>query len=209
MAAILEGPRREQQRRLDSLSKITGGEQIRFDGDTLRNEADDITSQPPYTAEVASNGGVLDRIGRFLADVITSPAAGGLGLVVLVVIVLIAGYLVLDRIVNRRRGVITTEPAAEPTQVDYLARADAAAAAGDYAGAVRLLFVNGARHLEQLAVVRDAATTTTATVRPLTNDAGFLDRFDEIAYGGATANGNDVTGARRSWDALKSRLESR
>jgi hypothetical protein len=208
MTVVLDASPAQLQTRLETLKLIIAAGRPDFDGATLRDQARDIVSKPPFSAGVVSNNGILSRIVRFIGDLFSSTSAQGLGLAVIVAVALVIGYLVLDRTVAHKQAVAS---AAHPTppSVDYRAEADAAAAGGDFAGAVRLLFQDGARHLEQLDVVLDAATTSTATVRPLTNERHFLDRFDAIAYGGAKAQGDDVAEARRSWDALTNRLESR
>ena len=70
---------------------------------------------------------------------------------------------------------------------------------------MRLLFLDGAQHLQTIGSVKNAATTSTATVRRMTDDEAFLNRFDEIAYGGAAADERDVAQARTSWQRLKQR----
>jgi len=209
MAAILTGSRTVRQQRLESLAKITFVEQERLDGDALQTEAADITSHPPYTAKLADDTGVLARIGRFIADLFSQPGMDVLGFLVILAVAFLGGYLLLDRLVTRRYQAAPTSPSSAPAATDYQAQAEPAARTGDFAAAVRLLFMDGARWLEQLEVVRSAATTTTAAVRPLADDSRFLDRFDEIAYGGSDAGSDDVSGARRSWDVLKNKLRPR
>ncbi|MCP4966907.1 MAG: hypothetical protein GY926_16965, partial [bacterium] len=81
-----------------------------------------------------------------------------------------------------------------------------AEAHGDLDEAIRLLFLDGVDHLEKNDVVSSAATTSTATVRRLSNETTFLDTFDEVAYGGVPAQPDDVVEARTAWGRLKARL---
>lgn len=207
MATVLDGSPREQRARLYTLDRLTGAGQPSFEGDALRNQASDITSHPPFTAEVATNDGIFSRIIEFIADIFNTTGARGLGLVVIIAVAFVVGYLVLDRFATRRQAT-TASPSPALASVDYRSEADAAAATGDYSGALRMLFLDGAQHLERLRVVRNAATTSTATVRALAQNPRFLDRFDAVAYGGDTAMSDDVAEARRSWDALQKRLEA-
>jgi hypothetical protein len=208
MKALLDGTTREREARLETLNRLIGSAPPGFDGDTLRNQARAITSKPPFAAEVASNNGIFSRIISFIADALSTTAARGFGLVIIIALAFIVGYIVLDRAVTRRQ--VTSASTGPPIpSVDYRAAADTAAAGGNYAEALRMLFMDGAEHLQRLKAVPDAATTSTATVRPLADNPRFLDRFDAVAYGGAAAMSDDVADARRSWDALQERLESR
>ena len=207
LASLIDASPREQGARIAALARISAATPGGLDSATLRDQARDITSKPPFAAEEAANSGILSRVVTFIADALNTSGARGLGLIVIVGVAFAVGYVILDRVVARRQAVAAAPgPAKHP--VDYRAEADTAAAAGDYAGALRMLFMDGAQHLEQLRVVRNAATTSTATVRPLAESPRFLDRFDAVAYGGDTALSDDVTEARRSWEALQKRLQT-
>jgi hypothetical protein len=207
MTAVLDGSARDLAARLDSLSQLGDGRE-RFDGRVLRDQAGEILSNPPFSAEVASNSSLLGRLVEFVGRLFSGTGARGVGLLAIAGITLAAGFLTLDRLVTRRRATVAA-PTTSPTPVDYRSRAEKAASTGAFAEAVRFLFVDGAHSLAAMKVVPDAATTTTATVRRLTDDDRFLERFNEIAYGGATAESDDVAQARLSWDHLKRRLEAR
>ncbi len=206
ISRILDGAPADVKNRLTTLGHVAEGPEGQLDADTLRAQADEIVSNPPYSAEAASGVGILARIARFVESAFSNSATQGIGLIILLGLVFLAAFLILDRLVDRPMHV---GQASTPTvtEVDYRSQAQAAAASGDFSGAVRLLFIDGSHLLEGLNVVRDAGVTSSATVRPLAEDHDFLDRFDEIAYGGAEAHGEDVTQARDSWDALGTRLQ--
>jgi len=205
ISRILDGSPDDVKNRLTTLGRVGEEPEGQLDADSLRAQADEIVSNPPYSAEAASGAGILARFARFVESALSNSATRGIGLIALVGLVFLAGYLILDRLVSRR---LHTGQASAPTvaEVDYRSQAEAAAASGDFSGAVRLLFIDGSHLLEILNVVRNAGVTSSATIRPLTEDPSFLDRFDEIAYGGAEAHDADVTQARSSWDALGKRL---
>jgi hypothetical protein len=206
ISRILDGTPADVKNRLTTLRQVGEDQEGPLDAETLRAQADEIVSNPPYAAEAASGVGVLARIARFVENALSNSATRGLGLIVLLGFVFLAGFLILDRLVDRPIHVGQASPLTV-AGVDYRSQAEAAAASGDFSGAVRLLFIDGSHLLEGLNVVRHAGVTSSATVRPLTEDHDFLDRFDEIAYGGAEAHGEDVTQARDSWDALGKRLQ--
>jgi hypothetical protein len=205
ISRILDGTPANVKNRLNTLRQVGEDPAGQLDAETLRAQADEIVSNPPYSAEAASGVGILARIARFVEDALSNSATRGIGLIILLGLVFLAGFLILNRLVDRPMHV-GQESTPTVTGVDYRSQAEAAAASGDFSGAVRLLFVDGSHLLEVLNVVRHAGVTSSATVRPLTEDHDFLDRFDEIAYGGAEAHDNDVTQARNSWDALGKRL---
>jgi hypothetical protein len=208
MATVLDGSPADQASRLKSLARLTGAPDSGLDGDSVRAQAEDIISKPPFSAKAASSDDLLSRVFAFIGDILDNPAGRGIGLVVIALIALLAGYLALNRMVTRRWVPESAPGSIAVVPEDYRTQADTAEASGDFAAAVRLLFIDGTHRLERLHAVRDADVASTATVRPLAGDNRFLDRFDEIAYGGAAAQRDDVAAARRGWDALARRLES-
>ena len=176
-----------------------------LDSPELRDQANEILSNAPYEVGIATGPSLLERAWNAIASVIGGDALGVLGYVILIGAVL---FLVVPLLLRRTRpnnaaSESTTEPA---ERRDYEVEALAASQAGDYETAVRLLFLDGADHLEKADAVASAATTSTATVKRLTRNGRFLDRFDEIAYGGSVAAEEDVAESKSSWQRIKQRF---
>ncbi len=202
---ILSGSLDERETRLESLRlELSEFDTPDLDAADLRNEADRILSNPPYTAGTAGNNGIMVRVLEFLGRILGNDAAQGIAIVVVIIVGLLIAIPILDRIARRRQT--NGEQAPEPIEtINYESEAEAAASRGDHEAAVRLLFLDGADHLERNHVVANAATISTSTIRRLSDETGFLDRFDEIAYGGSDAASTDVSQARTAWQRLKNR----
>ncbi|MDJ0952361.1 MAG: hypothetical protein QNJ81_01655 [Acidimicrobiia bacterium] len=210
MDVVLGDETDDSLERLDSLRLIllepeSGPE---LDSASLRSEAEDITSNPPYAAGIAQGGGILGRVLDFLGQIFGNTAAQGIAIVVVIAIALAVAIPLLNRLAMRRERPVA-EAGAETHAEDYGAAALTAESRGEHGQAVRLLFLDGAQHLQGSGIVKDAATTSTATVRKMADDDAFLDRFDEIAYGGSTADEGDVAQARSGWQRLKQRRAAR
>jgi hypothetical protein len=205
MGLVLDGLA-DDDTRLDTLNRLLrDSDPQRLDGPALRSEAAEILSNPPYAAEVAGNSSVFDRLWRVIAGLFGNGAIQGLSFVAIVAIALLVAIPVINRLVGRRQR-LPEEAVASVAARDFAAEAVNAAGSGDFDEAVRLLFLDGAEYLERQRVVPSAATTSSSTVRPIVTDTRFLDRFDEIAYGGAEAANDDVHEARTSWQQLKRRV---
>jgi hypothetical protein len=192
-----------RQNRLDTLHQLLQYAPADRDADALRGQAEAIVTNPPYSAELAADSGVLARIIDFLGRLLGNGAAQGLALLVVALIALAVAIPLLNRIATRRQS-NTPRPVADTQQrPSYAAAAEEAAAHGDFATAVRMLFLDGVEHLEARRAVPDAGTASTATVRQISGNEAFLDRFDEIAYGGSPAGNADVGEARSGWQRLK------
>ena len=206
MGAILSADAEDDASRLDTLEGLLADRKTTsLDGAELRTEAADIVSKPPFTAAAASSSSILDRLWRFISSLFGNDGAQGLALIAIVVVALLVAIPVLNRLVVRRHDQ-PNEVTMKPVRRDFYAEAQNAAATGDHEAAVRLLVLDGADYLESRRVVPNAATTSTATVRPIATETHFLDRFDEIAYGGDAAVSQDVGEAISSWQRLKRRF---
>jgi hypothetical protein len=107
---------------------------------------------------------------------------------------------------RRGRGSPSTATLAAPraTPGDLERRADAAEAAGDLEGAVRLRWRAGLARLEGAGGVRARRPWTSATVARAVGSAALLRSaatFDEIVYGGRPARPEDARDAREAWSA--------
>lgn len=205
VAPLLAGTSAEREARLETLRReLATTTTPSLDSEQLRAEAEAIVSNPPFSAEATSDSGLLGRIVDFFARLLGNDAAQGVALLIVAVTALLIAIPLLNRRVTRRQSAATAVPEPGP-RTDYRTEAESAAAQGEFAAAVRMLFLDGAEHLEQSRAVPDAATTSTATVRRLAGDQRFLDRFDEIAYGGLPADNADVDQARAGWQRLKER----
>lgn len=206
MGAVLGGGAADEASRLDALRDLlVDPEPTSLDGLELRAEAAEIVSKPPFTAAPVTAPGILDRLWTFMSGLFGNDGVQGLALVAIVVIALVVAIPVLNRLVGRRNQ-LPDEIAASTVRRDFYAEAQDAAATGDHEAAVRLLFLDGADYLESRQLVPNAATTSTSTVRPMARETHFLDRFDEIAYGGDIAASQDVDEALSAWQRLKRRL---
>jgi hypothetical protein len=211
MDQIIDGSTQERQDRLSSLDRLLDDVvDAPQSADELRAEANDIISEPPFSAEKADGAGWLDQFFTFVARILTGEGVTGLALVLVAVVAIAVATPTLLRMARARGHQETsTEVAEAPEQPNYAKAAARAEAQGEFDDAVRLLFLDGVDHLERIEVVRSAATTSTATVRRLSTETEFLDRFDEIAYGGVPAQADDVNEARTAWGRLKARRFSR
>jgi hypothetical protein len=206
-AALLDGQPTMRRSRLNTLQNLLeSAPSSGLDGDALQKQAEEIVTNPPYSAELAADGSLFGRILDFLGRLFGNDAAQGLALLIVALIALAIAVPVLNRIATRSRGSESPEAREPQRRADYQAEAVAAEAQGDFATAVRMLFLDGVDYLESARAVPDAGTTSTATVRRISGDADFLDRFDEIAYGGARAGSADVGQARSGWQRLKRRI---
>lgn len=205
---ILDGSIQDTAIRLETLRQVLRGSTGSLDGSELRAEAAEITSKPPFAAAPATGSGPLDRVWRFLGSLFGSEGAQGIALLAIAIVALVVAVWVLRRLVNKSGRVphIATA-AAEKAKRDLYAEAQTAAAAGDHETAVRLLFLDGAEYLEAHQAVASAATTSTSTVRSIAQETKFLDRFDEIVYGGRIARDQDVSESDSAWLRLKRRFK--
>lgn len=159
--------------------------------------------------------GVLRTLGRWLDPVrqpiarlwnrVTGSVAGQLALVGLV---FAGAALVALRLVGRRSpgGIHPSWPlgtGAGTLDPDLLERdADAAALAGDLDRAVRLRFVAGVVRLDRAGAVSYSSSLTSGQLRARLDSGAFAelaDAFDEIAYGGRSAEESDVRAATEVW----------
>jgi hypothetical protein len=201
--ALVAGEPALRQNRLDTLHQLLQSAPADLDADALRRQAEAIVTNPPYSAELAADNGVFARIIAFLGRLFGNDAARGLALLVVALITLAVAIPLLNRIATRRQPNGPRPVAAIQQRPSYEAAAEEAAGRGDFAAAIRMLFLDGVEHLEAHRAVPDAGTTSTATVRQISGDEAFLDRFDEIAYGGSPAGFADVGEARSGWQRLK------
>lgn len=206
---ILSGSLDEREIRLETLRRVLSDSSATdLDSSVLRSDAREIISNPPYSASASGGDSWLERVVEFLATILGNSAVPGIAILVVIVIALVIAIPVLNGVTGRRQA--EGKPTLEPSQrVDFGAAATEAEERGDHRAAVRLLFLDGAKHLEANKVVANAATTSTTTVRRISEETEFLDRFDEIAYGGSDAQSTDVSQARTAWQRLKDRTWGR
>lgn len=197
----------EQRARLETLRDLISSEVgFELDAAEIREQAEEIVTNPPYSAEVANDGGLFARVFDFLSRLFGNEAAQGLALLIVALAALAVAIPVFNRIASRRQRREADPIATEASRVDYTTAAEKATERGDFAEAVRMLFLDGVEHLEASRAVPDAGTTSTAAVRRLSGNESFLDRFDEIAYGGSPAGEADVKEAHSGWQRLKRRF---
>ena len=165
---------------------------------------------------------VLDRLAELAPDGAPTTRAGLVVLLLGVLVVAAAVLLRAGRVRGPDRSVPTASLFAGPamTAAAHRALADAAAARGDWAGAVRERFRAVVRTLEERTVLderpgrtADEAARDAARLLPeLAADLGACARlFDEVAYGSRPARGEHdarlrsldraVVTARPVWDA--------
>lgn len=151
-------------------------------------------------------GARLEDAARPVGEALSTPA----GVVVSLLVVTAVAVLVAVTVARRRARVAEEQVTRrrrsrrpDPGALD--AEADAAEAAGDLSGAVRLRFRAGVLRLEDAGVVRRRPDATTGRLRaqvPGPSFAGLARAFDEVAYGGRAATADDVESARRTWPVV-------
>lgn len=212
MNAVLGGDDTHRRSRLTTLQDLAGPTEFpNADATQLRGEAAQILSQPPFVGRVAEDTNLLDRIARAIGNLFSDNLASGWSLLLVIagataLLIPAMTWLTRRRARLRRTAGSVTKPEEHETeeQEDLVAAAIRAEEEGDFDAALRLLFRSGTDDLEARGVVRNGAAASTATIRRLVRHNGdrFLDRFDEIAYGGSTAEHDDVVESRRSWTRL-------
>lgn len=205
--AILSGDPSNQQSQLVTLQKVADDTGIpSADAANLRADAAEILSNPPFAVRRADNDDLFGRLMRAIGNLFSGEVAS-----VWVLLLVIAGGIALlvpaitwltHRGTALRRVKAGTMEAKH--QEDLVLAATRAEEAGNFDEAVRLLFRSGTGELEDRGAVRNGETASTATIRRLLrrDSDQFLERFDEIAYGGDNAEHDDVTESRRSWTRL-------
>lgn len=212
MAQIIDGSTSNQQHQISSLDRLVDETtDAARSADELRTEARDIVSEPPFNAEQAVGTGLLEQVVNFLARVLSGDGMTGIALFIVAAVALAIAVPVLLRMarVREQSGSAPEVATAAASNPNYAEAAGQAEANGDFDRAIRLLFLDGVDYLEQVDVVRSAATTSTATVRRLSKETEFLDTFDAVAYGGLSAKAGDVAEAKTAWGRLKARRFNR
>ncbi len=180
-----------------------------------RRRAEEILGSARFGGDLEPRRSLSERIFQLVDDVAAWILPSGVGdspgwvLAGIAVVALAVGLAV--RAVRRRppavpRGLDGSPPAAAAEDPDELARAaDAAGAAGDYAGEVRLRFRAGLLYLDRRRLLPfDPAMTTGRLARTLPGPAarGVADAFDAIVYGGRPATADDARAARLGWSEI-------
>ncbi len=200
---VASGDTAEVAARLRTLQSLATTAETPPESSDLREQASEITSNPPFTAEVAGGAGWFETAMNFIGRIFSGDLASGFALFVLIAITLLVAIPALTWLARRPTASDSREPAAAtPEPVDYVAAAAEAENAGDYGRALRLLFRGGVLDLEAEGKLTNSAAATTNSVRRLAPTTEFLDRFDEVAYGGSEARNEDVGASRRSWADL-------
>jgi hypothetical protein len=142
---------------------------------------------------------VVDRLSDLLRHATAATPGGALGLVGLLLLLVLLGVLVRYRVgrlaaTARRHGVF--DAMREQSAAEHRAAAERAAAAGDWATAVRERFRAVVRTLEERTVLEprlgrtaDEAAAEAAPTLPEAADAlrSAARRFDDVVYGGRAA----------------------
>jgi hypothetical protein len=188
------------------------------DAEALRREAERILSQPRYRTDPTTGERLQEWLARaleqlvrlfsWLADLVGSPL---LASIVLLVIVTATAVAVTRRLGKRRvsemeQRIRREHELARGRDPEELEReAGRAAAAGDYSGAVRLLFRAGLLRLDDQHRIRYTPGATSGQIADHLRSPEFevlARRFDEIVYGGAPAGSADVAAAIAGWRRL-------
>lgn len=154
-------------------------------------------AQPPLVVRVV--GRVLRELGRLLARAADAAPGGALGLLLLAGLLVLAVVVLLTRLRPARTGAAGAVFAAGAPlpAAEHRRRAEQAAAAGDFAAAVRERLRAAVRALEEddrleprpgrtaSEVARDAGRAVPALAAPLAAAAGV---FAEVWYGGRPAD---------------------
>ncbi|MCP4964710.1 MAG: hypothetical protein GY926_05700, partial [bacterium] len=173
MGRLIDGSASDQQHQVSSLARLVADTAYRTQSaEELRSEAHEITSEPPFTVEQAVGAGWLDQVLNFLARILSGEGMTGLALIVVAAIAVGIATPILLRLARTRRQVGSAPDIAmaTPSPPNFAEAASQAEAHGDLDEAIRLLFLDGVDHLEKNDVVSSAATTSTATVRRLSNE---------------------------------------
>jgi hypothetical protein len=128
----------------------------------------------------------------------------------------VAGALVARGVASRRvierEDAGPGEPDSTPSPVDLDAAADAAAARGEFALALRLRFQAGLVRLDSLGAVRLRPSLTAPTAaRELGSGtlADLADGYERVVFGGADAGRADDDHAREGWRSVISEARGR
>jgi hypothetical protein len=197
--------------------------------DSARQQAHQILDHPPFTTTTGSGphplAGVLHAVGRGLQDVfgpvyrwVVHHVFGAIGSglhgifgawtpVAAIVLVVAAGVLLALVLVRRRTRIAAraqpagaTGSSVDPSTLEE--EAERLAAAGDYAGSVRLRFEAGLLRLEGDGLIAQQRTSTDAELSARIGSPAFsrlATRHEEIAYAGLPASRDDVEQARVDW----------
>lgn len=224
-AALRAATPSEVRQRLHTLSRSLGSPTTnRGAADAPRDAARILAegrfhvSQPPRPLKGLFDrlGAILarpiDRAGGFIQDLIKRLPGGSTTLwSIFIGFVLVAALLLASRAIRKRTRSIDRPvtfagvPLLDPEELDRLAAR--AESDGDYARAIRLLYVAGILRLDRAGVI---SLTDSLTPRQIARQVGepivgLTETFEQVAYGGRPASRRDVEGARAAWDDLTAR----
>jgi hypothetical protein len=191
------------------------------DSDRLRAEAERILAQPKYRTETT----ISERFNSWLSNLwyrfieFLESVSGLVGGPVVLSIIVLASVVLVSVLITRNLGTRRVREIEERIRREHaLARgvdpgeleeaAEAAAARGDHAGAVRLRFRAGLLRLDEQDLIRFEPGLTSAEIEALLQSPIFeslADRFDQIVYGHQTATADDYETATEGWAALLAR----
>lgn len=188
---------------------------MQVDEERIRREIADILSQPKYQGGSGSQVAWWRRFIYWLLDLImrASDLVGGpvvAGIIALLLVVALATVITLH-LGKRRTREVEARLAIERTlargddPADLERMAETAATRGDYASAVRLLFVAGLLRLDDRGrIMFSPGTPTTEYIIALGSAEleELAGQFDRIVYGRRQADGEDYAGARYRWREL-------
>ncbi len=216
VAGLLEGAGADEAARLRALAAAADGDGSAPGPADARRQAEEILSAARFGgSELAPGRSLTERIFELIEDFAAwlLPSAVGdspgwvlAGLVVIAVALVLAVRAVRRLPARRRRPPAGAASAGGADDPDELSRAaDAAGAAGDYAGEVRLRFRAGLLYLHRRELLPfDPAMTTGRLARTLPGPAvrDVATSFDAIVYGGRPATAADARAARERWSEI-------
>ena len=214
-----QAPRPRRRHPHPPVIALAGVAGTQVDPGTARDDVRDILSDRKFRSEPVPRPlrGPLEWLGdrvKWLAEAVADAlrAIPGPTWVALAVLVAVLLGLLVARLAGRPGGRLLARspsggaPVAESDDPDALEAAAAEAEArGDYSTALRLRFRAGLLRLDERGAITFRPSLTTGEVRRLLGSATFDDlasTFEEVAYGGRSAEPVDVAGARDGWPRL-------
>jgi hypothetical protein len=189
-----------------------------IDEERIRGLIAEILSQPRFQGGEASAPGWRERLFRWLVELVLSIAdlLGGpltAGIITLTLVVL-AGIVVTLNLGRRRSREVEARTVfermlARGTDPDQLERlADLAAARGNHAEAIRLLFVSGLLRLDHEGRLSFNPGTPTSDYSLALASPAFdrlAGQFDLVVYGRRAVASGDLAASRRDWGEVLTR----
>jgi len=166
------------------------------------------SSPRPFRSPLRWLGDRLHDIGDAIAAAfrwLPGPTWVGVAIVLTILTALLVAWITRQRTHPAPPGAVETGAVARVDPGALERAADEAERAGDYGRALRLRFQAGLLRLDGRGVIRYRPSLTTNEVRRMLGSETFDElaaRFEEVAYGGRDAHGDDVAAARTRWPTI-------